>query len=48
MGAVFSKLIVTDGDADVDVEFSDHILTLSTCSNGHDQRLVIHAKLIKE
>ena len=30
------------------VDVGDNILTLSTCSNGFDQRLVIHAKLIKE
>ncbi len=32
----------------VDISKDDNILTLSTCSNGHDQRLVIHAKKIKE
>ncbi len=30
------------------ISASDKILTLSTCSNGHDQRLVVHAKLIEE
>ncbi len=32
----------------VDFNKDDIILTLSTCSNGNDQRLVIHAKLIKD
>ena len=35
-------------DFNVDISKDDNILTLSTCSNGHDQRLVIHAKKIKE
>ena len=35
-------------DFNVDIQEDDNILTLSTCSNGHDQRLVIHAKKIKE
>ncbi len=35
-------------DFKVDFDASDIILTLSTCSNGNDQRLVVHAKLIKE
>ena len=32
----------------IDVNVNDKLLTLSTCSNGHDQRLVVHAKLINE
>lgn len=32
----------------IEINEDDNILTLSTCSDGHDQRLVIHAKLIKE
>ena len=35
-------------DFNVEVKPEDHILTLSTCSNGHDQRLVVHAKLLVE
>jgi len=35
-------------DFNEEVTTSDKILTLSTCSNGSDQRLVVHAKLIKE
>ena len=31
-----------------ELTIDDKILTLSTCSNGHDQRLVVHAKLINE
>ena len=31
----------------VDISTDDKILTLSTCSNNN-QRLVVHAKLIKE
>ena len=30
------------------VTTNDKILTLSTCANGHDNRLVVHAKLIQE
>lgn len=30
----------------ININEDDHILTLSTCSNGHDQRLVVHAKLV--
>ena len=33
---------------DVEVKSTDHILTLSTCSNNATQRLVIHAVLIEE
>ena len=33
-------------DFNVEIKADDKILTLSTCSNGHDQRLVVHAKLI--
>lgn len=32
----------------IEVTTDDKILTLSTCANGNDKRLVIHAKLIKE
>ncbi len=32
----------------VEITTDDNLLTLSTCSDGHDQRLVIHAKLINE
>ncbi len=35
-------------DFNEEVTANDKILTLSTCSNGHDQRLVVHAKLIVE
>ena len=35
-------------DFNEEVTANDKILTLSTCSNGHDQRLVVHAKLIIE
>ena len=35
-------------DFNVELDANDKILTLSTCSNGNDQRLVVHAKLIKE
>ena len=35
-------------DFNIEITKDDKILTLSTCSNGHDQRLVIHAKLIVE
>ena len=35
-------------DFNIEVDENDKILTLSTCSNGHDQRLVVHAKLITE
>ena len=35
-------------DFNVNFDANDIILTLSTCSNGNDQRLVVHAKLIKE
>ena len=44
----FIKLIKerSINDFNIDVTKDDKILTLSTCSNGHDQRLVLHAKLI--
>lgn len=35
-------------DFNIEVTTDDKILTLSTCANGNDKRLVIHAKLIKE
>lgn len=35
-------------DFNIEVTTGDKILTLSTCANGNDKRLVIHAKLIKE
>ena len=35
-------------DFNIEVATDDKILTLSTCANGNDKRLVIHAKLIKE
>lgn len=35
-------------DFNTEVTTDDKILTLSTCANGNDKRLVIHAKLIKE
>ncbi len=35
-------------DFNIEVTTNDKILTLSTCANGNDKRLVIHAKLIKE
>ena len=35
-------------DINIEVATDDKILTLSTCANGNDKRLVIHAKLIKE
>ena len=35
-------------DFKIEVTTNDKILTLSTCSNGSDQRLVVHAKLIIE
>lgn len=35
-------------DFNVEVNTDDKILTLSTCANGNDNRLVVHAKLIKE
>ncbi len=35
-------------DFNVEVKSTDHILTLSTCSNNATQRLVIHAVLIDE
>lgn len=35
-------------DFNIKVTTDDKILTLSTCANGNDKRLVIHAKLIKE
>lgn len=35
-------------DFNIEVTTVDKILTLSTCANGNDKRLVIHAKLIKE
>ena len=46
----FIKMIKERSIYDFKVELNkdDFILTLSTCSNGHDQRLVVHAKLIKE
>ena len=34
-------------DFEVSVEPGDHILTLSTCYQGGDNRLVVHAKLVK-
>ena len=34
-------------DFEVSVEPSDHILTLSTCYQGGNNRLVVHAKLVK-
>lgn len=35
-------------DFNVEVTPDDKLLTLSTCANGNDKRLVVHAKLIKE
>lgn len=35
-------------DFNVSYDASDKILTLSTCANGTKERLVVHAKLIKE
>ena len=35
-------------DFNVEVTPEDKMLTLSTCANGNDKRLVVHAKLIKE
>lgn len=35
-------------DFNIEVTTGDKILTLSTCANGNDKRLVIHAKIIKE
>lgn len=35
-------------DFNIEVATDDKILTLSTCANGNDKRLVIHAKLIEE
>lgn len=34
-------------DFNVDLSYEDKILTLSTCANNSDERMVIHAKLIK-
>ena len=34
-------------DFETNLNFNDKILTLSTCTNVNDGRLVVHAKLIK-